>query len=95
MEQNPGTARRAHRVRALNVPQPVSVEVDATGMPVALEHRGRKPVISVLARWRIDDEWWRDMPVSRLYFELVLEDGATITVFRDLVSDAWYRQRYG
>ena len=95
MEQNPRAASRAHRVRALNLPQPIQAEADATGTPVAVEQRGQKRVQSILSRWRIDDEWWRDAPVSRLYFTLVLEDGSTLTVFRDLITDRWYRQRYG
>ena len=46
----------------------------------------------VLESWRIDDEWWREQPVSRLYYSLLLEDGRAVTVYRDLVSGQWYRQ---
>ena len=42
--------------------------------------------------WR--DEWWRERPVSRLYFEVALEDGRTLTVYRDLANCEWYRQTY-
>ncbi len=27
---------------------------------------------AVLESWRIDDEWWRPRPVSRLYYHLLL-----------------------
>jgi hypothetical protein len=43
-------------------------------------------------RWRVDDEWWREKPLSRLYFECLLEDGRRITVFHDLITSKWYRQ---
>jgi hypothetical protein len=44
--------------------------------------------------WRIDDEWWRKQ-VSRLYFSLLLEDGRTLTIYRDLVTGRWSQQNYG
>lgn len=31
----------------------------------------RVPVLEILDRWRIDDEWWRK-EISRMYFHLVL-----------------------
>jgi len=55
---------------------------------------GRAGVERVEDRWRIDDEWWREEPVCRLYFRLLLQDGRCITVFRDLTGDRWYEQRY-
>lgn len=58
-------------------------------------HRGghRRKVARILNWWRIDDEWWRE-PVSRQYFQVELQDGVVMTIFRDLVSDIWYQQRY-
>jgi hypothetical protein len=41
-----------------------------------------------------NDEWWRK-EVSRLYFELALEDERTLTVYRDLVTGRWSQQNYG
>jgi hypothetical protein len=55
---------------------------------------GRFAVESVLETWRIDDEWWRERPVSRLYYRLLLEDGRTLDVYRALGSGRWYRQTY-
>jgi len=37
-------------------------------------------------RWRIDDEWWRERPIARLYYALLLEDGTFLTVYRDLAA---------
>ena len=48
----------------------------------------------MLETWRIDDEWWRERAVSRLYYSLLLEGGRTVTVYRDLVSGRWARQDY-
>jgi hypothetical protein len=70
------------------------VEADESGEPrgVVLGHE-RLAVAAVQDRWRIDDEWWRK-EVSRLYFELALEDGRTLTIYRDLVTGRWFQQNY-
>jgi hypothetical protein len=71
------------------------VEADGQGRPIAVYLSGRRyGVEAVLEVWRIDDEWWRERPVSRLYFSLLLEDGQTVTLFRDLVSGRWAKQAY-
>ncbi len=45
--------------------------------------------------YRTEDRWWTSEPVSRTYYELLLENGRTTTVYRDHVSEEWYEQRYG
>jgi len=63
--------------------------------PVAVYLSGQRYAVeAVLETWRIDDEWWRQQAVSRLYFSLLLEDGRTVTVYRDLVSGRWAKQSY-
>ena len=52
-----------------------------------------REVPEILDSWRIDDEWWRKQPVSRLYYRVLLEDGTVVGLFKDLVSGEWYRQR--
>jgi len=48
-------------------------------------------VEQILEIWQIDDEWWRER-ISRRYAILALEDGRTVTVFLDRVTDRWYLQ---
>jgi hypothetical protein len=54
---------------------------------------GPRAVSAVQDRWRLDDEWWRERPISRLYHTLMLEDGTLVVVYRDLLVDEWYMQR--
>jgi hypothetical protein len=92
---HPREAARGHRLRPLNQPRPIDVETDESGEPRAVVlGRERLAVAGVQDRWRIDDEWWRERPISRLYFSLLLGDGRTHTLYRDLVSDGWYSQNY-
>lgn len=51
------------------------------------------PVDGVQDRWRLDDERWREEPVCRMYFEVVVSSGTRYTLFADLQSGNRYRQR--
>ena len=94
MVTNPGAKKGADRLRPLNAPRPLQVEADERGFPVRLgKSRPVDGVVQVLDRWRIDDEWWREQ-VSRIYFQVELEDGRALTLFHDLAKDAWYAQAY-
>ncbi|MFW6200311.1 MAG: hypothetical protein ACOC8K_07055 [Gemmatimonadota bacterium] len=63
----------------------------STGSAAGSHEGGMKEVVQIREIWRIDDEWWRE-PVSRLYFEVVLEDGKRAVLYRDLTDGRWYRQ---
>lgn len=95
MVADPRAPLRAHRLRPLAEPRRARVEPDEHGSPTALEHEGeRQRVAAVQDCWRIDDEWWRESAVSRMYYEVRLESGRVITVYRDLIGGTWWLQRY-
>ena len=94
MVQNSRETPGAGTLRPLNLPVPVSVEEDAHQQPLALFQRGRRlKVASIDSLWKIDEEWWRETPIIRMYYQVITEDGRRITVFRDLASGQWYQQR--
>lgn len=94
MVQDPRTAVGAGGLRHLNQPQPAAVEADTQGEPKAMLWRGTcRRVTSIHDTWRIDDEWWRD-EIARRYFAIELEGGRRLTVYHDMVADAWYAQSY-
>ena len=80
----------------LHNPRRVRVDPAAdSGEPIVVHlSRRRLAVESVLERWRIDDEWWRDRPISRVYYRLLLEDGRTVDVYKALRSGRWFQQAY-
>ncbi len=83
------------RIRPLNRPRPLRVEAGEKGWPTAVYLSARRwAVEAMLETWRIDDEWWRKRPISRLYFSLLLEDGRVLTVFQDAMSGRWAMQAY-
>jgi hypothetical protein len=84
-------ARRARTVsRRLNEPRPALVVATGAGVPRFVN---REVVTLVREEWRIVDRWWTEEPVQRRYFEVVLETGQNIVVFRDQEQGRWYSQR--
>lgn len=87
------TPLRTDRLRAVNEPQPVTVELDATGGMTVGRPDGQAigKVESILESWRIDDEWWRQM-ISRAYLAVILEGGKRLVLFQDLITGQWFVQ---
>ena len=96
MVPHPRVSLGARALRPLGAPVPLRVRVGSDGQPLAVRRRGR-PGLRAVARvqdcWRVDDEWWRERPISRLYYALLLDDGTFLVGYRDLVADAWFEQR--
>jgi hypothetical protein len=92
--EDTGKALRADTYKPVNTPEALEVEEDAAGLPVAVRLKQRQSVISIEDRWRIDDEWWRKEPVSRLYYNVLLASGQRLVLYKDLVSGGWYEQEY-
>ncbi len=89
-------AARPGAVRALNLPRPVGVKAKSNGVPVEVRlGKAWRKVIKVQDRWRIEDEWWREKPVARLYWQVLLDGGQKATLFQDLSTGQWHEQRYG
>jgi hypothetical protein len=84
---SPGTVRAAGR---LNQPRPAVVEARVDGTPVRVN---RQPVALLREEWRVVDRWWTEEPVSRRYFEVVLQSGENAVVFRDEERSCWFTQR--
>ena len=90
-----GTRNKTDRLRALNVPQRVEVELGADGLPIGMRDAGcdmHRSVEAVGEVWRIDDEWWRQ-PISRRCVEVVFEGGGRAVLFEDLITGEWWMQK--
>ncbi len=85
-----GRALEHRSSRALNEPRPALVETGFDGAPRQVNRQG---VALVREEWRVVDRWWTEDPVSRRYFELVLESGENKVVYRDEECGTWFTQR--
>ena len=92
MVENSGTTLHADAIK-LNMPEPVRVKEGPAGLPMAVITKGRQALAAIEDSWRIDDEWWRSEPVSRLYYALILASGQRLIVYKDMVVGSWYKQR--
>ena len=93
------TPLRTDRLRAVNEPRPVTVDVNSDGSPASIQAMGGRAdgpmggkIGSVNEIWRIDDEWWRKQ-ISRSYYEVMMEGGKRIVVFIDLLTNEWFMQQ--
>lgn len=94
MVQDSRAAAGTGGLRLLNQPKPAAIEAAKDGSPAAVVWQGRyRKVLAIHDAWRIDDEWWRD-EIARYYFAIELEGGRRLTVYHDMVTDAWYIQPY-
>ena len=95
MLKTPGRSRRPDSIRRLNVPVVIRVETDALRIPLRVWYRQRwQQVACVRERYRVKDRWWAPEPISRDYFDLMLENSQVLTVFEDRIQGCWYVQRY-
>ena len=97
MVADPGAARAARSARLstlllarLNQPRPALVEERLRRDAAAVN---RQAVAVVREEWRVLDRWWTEEPVGRRYFEVVLESGQNVVVFRDEERGGWFSQR--
>jgi hypothetical protein len=85
-----GSARVVRAAGRLNQPCAAVVETRVDGTPVRVN---RLAVEVIREEWRVVDRWWTEEPVSRRYFEVVLQSGENAVVFRDEEKACWFTQR--
>ena len=84
------SARAVRSAGRLNEPRPARVEANFDGSPWQVNHQA---VQLVREEWRVLDRWWTEEPITRRYFEVVLESGENTVVFRDEERECWFTQR--
>jgi hypothetical protein len=75
-------------------PTPVEVETNADGVPSSI---AGVIVETVREQWLVEDRWWTPKPLQRRYFEVILDNGRDIVVFREPADPPergrWFEQR--
>ena len=73
---------------------PVRVQEDEACSPSAIDLGGVwSGIASIEDVWEIVDEWWRHNQIDRRYHRVILKNGVVVTIFREMTSGVWYRQR--
>jgi len=52
-------------------------------------------ITSINDLWQVNDEWWRETPISRRYYQVTTQDERRLTIFRDQLNGQWYWQKGG
>ncbi len=93
MVTNTGTPIRSHRLRPLNLPRSIGVELNEDDLPVTIAFASKRRQVEEIGEiWRIDDEWWRDQ-IARRYVEVMLVGGGHVVVYENLVDGGWFMQQ--
>ncbi len=84
----------ATRLKRINEPVSADVWLGADGRPASVVwHQRRERVECVLDTWYVDDAWWSERPVQRLYHEVQLDSGTRLVLSWDMVDGRWLAQR--
>ena len=74
-------------------PMPIEVQEDEEFRPWAVSLEGKTlKVVSIDERVEEEAEWWESEPVFRMHYQVTLEDGRQLTIFRNMKTGGWYRQ---
>ena len=93
MTTHSGATPGSESFRPVNPPIPIAVRESAHQTPRVIKVNGHwRRVLSIADLCNVDEEWWRKRPIVRMYYQVNLENGRQITVFRDMLDGAWYRQ---
>lgn len=93
MVSHSGTPARPGQLRPLNQPRRIEVVVEHDRPVTLIDPPHLHRIEQIQDTWIIDDEWWRD-PISRQYFQVLLEGGIARTIYHDRTSDTWFAQSY-
>ena len=93
MVENTRKTAGAGRIRPLNEPIPIGAKETADRAPASVSFGNREvAVVELRDSWRIEEEWWRERPIVRHYYDVALADGGVALLFRD-GDGHWFRQR--
>lgn len=77
-------------LRAIGAPQPARVACGGDGAPVRVEVDGRmRRVGAVRDDWLVQDLWWTGRPIDRHYWEVVVDPGRLVMVYREAADGSW------
>ncbi len=83
---------RPQALRPLAGPRPVHVITAPGGLPHAVVLDGRRRLVAAVREdWLVQDRWWTEEPVDRHYFDLLLEPGRPLVVYREAAGGEWFR----
>ena len=76
----------------LSIPMGARVQEDEDFRPLAVSVEGKVlDVVSIEERVEEEAEWWEPEPLFKMHYQVTLEDGQQVTIFRNMKTRAWYQ----
>ena len=92
MFETSGREVSSSRVRQINTPRFILVKEREDKAPLLLEYEGIKYKISSIEDyWLVKDRWWTDNPIYRSYYRVTTVDQDIFVIYKDLVTNIWYK----
>ena len=54
---------------------------------------GAQKITAINDLWQVNDEWWREYPISRRYYQITTQNDRRLTIFQDGMNGNWYWQK--
>lgn len=71
---------------------PVTVAEDGFHRPLSVTYLGQNLQVEFIDKeWQDDADVWEHKPGARLYYQVTLEDGQRLLVFKNMDHGGWYR----
>ena len=85
----PKKAKVAAGTARSGTPMPIKVQEDEDLRPLAVTLESNAlEVLSIDERWEDEAAWWELEPVSKMHYQVTLEDDGELTVFRNMKRGA-------
>ena len=70
---------------------PITVAEDAYDRPLFVTFEGQELMVETIEQqWQDDAETWEHKPVARLYYQVTLENGQRLTMYKNMDHGGWY-----
>jgi hypothetical protein len=86
---------RTERPVSVSLPPTISNRPTRSRRPAQEVGHPRLAITAINDLWQVDDEWWRERPISRRYYQITTKDDRRLTIFRDQLNGSWYWQKGG
>ena len=75
-----------------SIPMGARVQEDEDFRPLAVSVEGKVlDVVSIEERVEKEAEWWEPEPLFKMHYQVTLEDGQRLAIFRNMKTGGWYR----
>ena len=86
---------RMERPVSVSLPPTISNRPTRSRRPPQEVRIPRLAITAINDLWQVDDEWWRERPISRRYYQITTSNDRRLTIFRDQLNGSWYWQKGG